>query len=264
LKPHRDRVVIATKFGRVLDENRGGARAGYVRSATEASLRRLQTDRIDLMQLHIPDPSTPIEETLTVLADLMKEGKVREIGCSNVGADQLRAWTLAARRAGLPAFASTQAEYSLLHRRPVADLLAACEEMGVKLLPFRPLFNGLLSGRYHPGAPAPATSRIGAKSADAQAKILTPGNLAAMAALTRWAEARGRSLLELAFAWLLDHPAVPSIIAGVSSSTQVRGNAQAAQWRLTPAEREEVDQLLASVEACADKVDIRLPPATAN
>jgi aryl-alcohol dehydrogenase-like predicted oxidoreductase len=248
IKPHRDQVVLATKFGRTLDEVRGGASPLYVRSATEASLRRLQTDRIDLMQLHIPDPSTPIEETLGALAALMDEGKIREIGCSNIDAVQLRAWTEAARTAGLPAFASTQAEFSLLHRKPVAELLAVCEQSGVRLLPFRPLFNGLLSGKYRPGTPAPSGSRIGDKSAEAQAKILSPANLAAVGALTGWAEARGRSVLELAFAWLLSHETVPSIIAGVSSASQVRSNARAAQWALTPAERAEVDGLLKAAE----------------
>jgi aryl-alcohol dehydrogenase-like predicted oxidoreductase len=246
LRPHRDRVVIATKFGRALDEAHRGAKPAYVKAATEASLKRLQTDHIDLMQLHIPDPTTPIEDTLGALADLIREGKVREIGVSNVEADELRRMTETARAHHLPSFATIQMEYSLLYRAPVANILAECERSGVKFVPFRPLFNGLLTGKYRPGAPAAAGSRIGGKSAQAQAEILSPENLAMVDALTRYAEGRGRSPLELAFGWLLAHAVVPSIIAGVSSPNQVAANAAATGWQLTEAEMAEVARLLKS------------------
>ena len=244
LKPHRESVVVATKFGRVIDDKRQGAKPAYVKAATEASLKRLQTDRIDLMQLHIPDPTTPIEDTLGALADLMAEGKIREIGVSNIEAPELRHMTETARAHHLPGFAAIQMEYSLLYRAPVADILKECERSGVKFLPFRPLFNGLLSGKYRPGAPAPTGSRIGGKSAAAQAEILSPENLRIVRALTEFAEARGHTLLELAFGWLLAQPIVPSIIAGVSSPAQAASNAAAADWRLTPAEMQEIGRLL--------------------
>ncbi|HUO23436.1 MAG TPA: aldo/keto reductase [Caulobacteraceae bacterium] len=250
LKPHRDRIVLATKFGRVIDETRRGAKASYVRAATEASLKRLQTDYIDLMQLHIPDPTTPIEETLGALGELIKEGKIREIGGSNFTAPELREMSDAAKAHGTPRFVSTQAEFSLLHREPVADLIAECVRSDIRFLPFRPLFNGLLTGKYRPGAPPPTEGRIGAKSAQAQAKILSTSNLATVAALTEYAEARGHTMLELAIGWVLGHDFVPSVIAGVSSPRQVASNAAAAAWELTSSEMAEVGELL-EANACA-------------
>ncbi len=248
LAPHRDRVAIATKFGRVLDDQRQGAKAAYVREATEASLRRLRTDRIDLMQLHIPDTTTPIEETLGALGELIAEGKIREIGASNFTADQVRSMVEAAKANGVPQFSATQAEFSLLHRAPVAPLIAECERSGLKLLPFRPLFNGLLTGKYRPGAPLPADSRIGGKSDAAKARIMSPANMATVGALTHYAEARGHTILQLAFAWLLAHDFVPSVIAGVTSPRQVASNAAAAEWSLTAAELAEVNALLETNE----------------
>jgi aryl-alcohol dehydrogenase-like predicted oxidoreductase len=251
LKPHREGVVLATKVGRWLDETRGGGKAGYIRAAAEASLRRLQTDRVDLLQLHIPDPETPIEETLGALDALVQEGKVREIGVSNFTAEELHGAVQAGRAGGLRPIVSTQAEFSLLYREPVADLLAECERSGVNLLPFRPLFNGLLTGKYRPDAPIPPGSRIGAKTAEAQERLLSPDNLRTVVALTRYAEARGRTILELAFGWLLAHAAVPSIIAGVSSPAQAASNAAAAGWDLTGAERGEVAEILRTRGATA-------------
>ncbi len=244
LKVHRDKVVVATKFGRVLDDERQGAKASYVRAATEASLRRLQTDRIDLMQLHVPDPTTPVEETLGTLQDLIAEGKIREIGNSNLSGTQLAEMDEIARRSGLPRFASTQAEYNMLHRQPVVDVVTACEQLDISLLPFRPLYHGLLTGKYLTDAPLPAGTRIGDKSADSQAEILSPANLVVVAALNRYAQERGHSLLELAFAWLLAHPFIPSVIAGVSSPRQVASNARAASWVLSSHEEAEVERIL--------------------
>jgi len=233
LEGRRNDVVLATKFGRWLDDERGGGKAAYVRSATEASLKRLRTDRIDLMQMHIPDLATPIEETLGALAALIAEGKIREIGCSNFSADQLREANAAADANGLPRFVSAQEQYSLLHRAPAADLIEECERAGVALLPWRPLFNGLLTGKYRPGAPIPQDTRIGAKESAQRDKLLSPENLAAVARLTEFAEERGHTILELAFAWLLAHPFVPTVIAGVSSARQVQSNVAAANWELT-------------------------------
>lgn len=245
LKGNRDKVVIATKFGRMLDERRQGAKPAYVRSATEASLQRLQTDRIDLMQLHIPDLTTPIEDTLGALKDLIAEGKIGEIGNSNVSPKQLRAMDAVARSHGLPRFVSTQAEFNLLYRAEPAELLAECERIGVGFVPFRPLFHGLLAGKYRTGAVLAPGTRIGDKSADQQAQILSPGNLRAVELLASYAQDKGRSLLDLAFAWLLSHPDIPSVIAGVSSPRQVASNAKAADWVLSLDERSEVAGLLA-------------------
>lgn len=244
LKPHRDKIVIATKFGRVLDDERQGAKPAYVRAATEASLRRLQTDYIDLMQLHIPDPTTPIEDTLGALEDLVAEGKIRAIGGSNFTGAELAAMGEAASQHGKPPFASTQIEYSMLYRKPVSDVVAECERQGIKLLPFRPLFNGLLTGKYRADAPVPTDSRIGGKSEADQARILSEANLQAVAQLTAYAEAHGHTILELAIGWVLAHEIIPSVIAGVSSPRQVEGNAKAAQWALTASEKAEVDAIL--------------------
>ena len=246
LRPHRDQVVIATKFGRVLDDGSHGAKAAYVRSATEASLRRLQTDYIDLMQLHIPDPDTPIEETLGALGELIEEGKVREIGYSNAAASDIRAAGEAAARHGTPRFVSTQSEYSLLFRRETADVLAECERQSMKLLPFRPLYYGLLTGKYRPGEVPPTDTRVGAKGEGARARILSEENMALVAALTEFAEQRERSLLELAYGWLLGHVAVPSVIAGVSSPSQMASNLVAMEWELTVEEMADVEKILQS------------------
>ena len=256
LKPFRERVIIATKFGRRLDGTRFGAKPAYVRSATEASLKRLQTDRIDLMQVHIPDPSTPIEATLGALADLVKEGKIREIGGSNFAAPDLRSVHAAARANGAPTFASTQASFSLLHRKPVADLLAECERTGTRLLPYQPLFNGLLTGKYRLGEHAPDDSRIATKSVQKQAEILSASNLATVASLTRYAEGQGRTIIELAFGWLLSHKAVPSIIAGVSSPAQVKSNVSSCNWELSAHQMEEIRLILEANAPSGDLLDI--------
>jgi aryl-alcohol dehydrogenase-like predicted oxidoreductase len=151
----RDEVVIATKFGSRLDEQRKGARPEYVRQAAEDSLRRLGTDRIDLYQLHWPDPQVPIEDTLGALDELVRSGKVREIGCSNFSAEQLREAEEAATREGGARFVSVQNEYSLLHREPEREVLPECERAGIAFIPYFPLASGLLTGKYRQGQPVP-------------------------------------------------------------------------------------------------------------
>lgn len=251
LKGRRADVILATKFGRKLDDTHFGASPSYVRSATEASLRRLQTDYIDLMQLHIPDPTVPIEDTLGALADLIQEGKIREIGGSNFSAAQLREMSGAAAENHLTAFASTQAELSLLHRAPTVEILTECEATGIKLLPYRPLFNGLLTGKYGLGKSVPQSSQIARKSSEIQANILSDINLSAIAKLTSYAQDHGRSLLELAMGWVLAHGVVPSVIAGVSSEKQVASNVKAIDWHLTPSQKRDVDRLLDQIEQAA-------------
>jgi aryl-alcohol dehydrogenase-like predicted oxidoreductase len=236
----REDVMIATKFGSAVDEQRRGARPEYVRRAVEDSLLRLGTDRIDLYQLHTPDPQVPIEETLGALDELVKAGKVREIGCSNFSADELREAEEATRE-GAARFASVQNEYSLLHREPEGDVLPECERLGIAFIPYFPLANGLLTGKYRWGKEAPAGSRLDSARGE---RLLTDRNLDVVERLIGFSESRGRTILELAFSWLLTRPAVASVIAGATSSEQARSNAAAAGWELTDAELAEVDSIL--------------------
>jgi aryl-alcohol dehydrogenase-like predicted oxidoreductase len=237
LAGRRDRVVLATKFGMKVDDERQGAKPDYVRRACEDSLRRLRTDRIDLYQLHQPDPRTPIADTLAALDELVRGGKVREIGCSNFSAAQLREAKAAAAQGAR--FVSVQNEYSLLHREPEREVLAECEREGLAFLPFFPLAGGMLTGKYRRGQPLPQNTRLSKGSP----RFLNDRNLAIVEELAGFAAFRGHSLLELAFSWLLSHSPVASVIAGATSPEQVRANVEAAGWRLTPADLAEVDKL---------------------
>ncbi|HEU5335367.1 MAG TPA: aldo/keto reductase [Terriglobales bacterium] len=241
LRGRREQVVIATKFGMKVDDQRQGAKPAYVKSAAEDSLRRLGTDYIDLYQLHQPDPETPIADTLAAMDELVKAGKVREIGCSNFSAHQIRE-AEAAVRAGGARFISVQNEYSLLHREPEREVLPECQRRGLAFLPYFPLANGLLTGKYRAGSPAPQGTRISTQ--ERFGKLLNQRNLQAVEALLQFAESRGHTLLELAFSWLLARPVVASVIAGATSAQQVRSNALAVGWKLTPADLAEVDRIL--------------------
>src|SRR4051794_19348916 len=237
LRGRRQQIVLATKFGMAVDDQRKGAKPSYLRQAVEDSLRRLATDRIDLYQLHQPDPATPIADTLGSLNDLVNAGKVREIGCSNFSAAQMREAEDAAR--GGARFASVQNEYSLLHREPEQEVLAECERLGVAFLPYFPLASGLLTGKYRKGQPLPEGTRI--SSGGHFAEWLSDTNLDKVEALIQFAEARGHTILELAVCWLLSRGAVASVIAGATKPEQIHANVNAAGWKLTPAELAEVD-----------------------
>jgi aryl-alcohol dehydrogenase-like predicted oxidoreductase len=240
LQGRRDRVVLATKFGIKIDDRRpGGARPEYVRQAAEDSLRRLDTDHIDLYQLHRPDDDTPIADTLGALNALVQAGKVREIGCSNFSAAQLQE---AEAATGGARFVSVQNEYSLLQRAPETDVLAECEKLGVAFLPYFPLASGLLTGKYRKGKPLPEGTRIQAQGRFSE--LLTDKNLDTVEALIAFAESRGHTVLELAFSWLIRQPAVASVIAGATSTGQIRSNAAAAEWRLSAEEMGEVEAIL--------------------
>ena len=241
LRGRREQVVVATKFGMKVDEQRQGAKPAYVRQAAEDSLRRLGTDYIDLYQLHQPDAETPIADTLGALNELVKAGKVREIGCSNFSAQQIEE-AKAAVPPGTARFVSVQNEYSLLHREPEREVLPECERRGLAFLPYFPLANGLLTGKYRAGRPAPQGTRISTQ--ERFGKLLNERNLEVAEGLIRFAEARGHTILELAFSWLLAHPVVASVIAGATSEQQVRSNAGAAGWKLTPADLAEIDRIL--------------------
>jgi aryl-alcohol dehydrogenase-like predicted oxidoreductase len=239
LAGRRHRAIIATKFGMAVDEERRGARPEYVRRACEDSLRRLGTDRIDLYQLHQPDPEVPIADTLGALDALVKAGKVKEIGCSNFTAAQLDE----ARRAAAPGaarFVSVQNEYSLLHREPETAVLPACERLELALLPYFPLASGLLTGKYEPGKPPPENSRL---SLSWTTRFTTDRNVRIAGALKAFAEAGRHTLLELAISWLASRPRVASVIAGATSPEQVRANAAAANWALVSEDLAEIDRL---------------------
>src|SRR5437763_4013822 len=226
----RDQIILATKFGMEMEKGQQGTSPHYVQEAIEASLRRLRTDRIDLYQLHQPDPKTPIADTLGALDQLVRAGKVREIGCSNFSVAQIREAAGAAGTGGAH-FVSVQNEFSLFHREPEKNgVLAECEARGMAFLPYFPLASGLLTGKYRKGQKPPAESR----AADGWGpNVFTEKNLAIVEALIEFAETHNHTILELAFAWLLSHKAVASVIAGASKPDQVRANTKAANWQLT-------------------------------
>lgn len=240
LAGRRDQAIIATKFGSRVDDQRQGAAPAYVRQAAEDSLRRLQTDYIDLYQLHQPHPETPIADTLAALDELVRAGKVREIGCSNFSLAQLREAD-AAVLDGAARFVSVQNEYSMIHQAPEQEILAECARTGMAYLPYFPLASGLLTGKYRKGHAIPEGTRL-----QAGAKQLTDENLTLVEVLTQFAESRGHSLLELAVSWLVSQPVITSVIAGATSPQQVRSNAVAANWRLTDADFAEVNTILSA------------------
>lgn len=242
LKARRNEAVIATKFGMKIDDDHQGARPEYVRAAVEDSLRRLDTDHIDLYQLHRPDPSVPIAETLGALAELVDAGKVLEIGCSNFSVDQLREAKDSVRDDNAD-FVSVQNEYSLLKRGADADVLPECAATGLAFLPFFPLFSGLLTGKYRRNEPLPEGSRLTNAPAERQASAFSDRNYEIVEALTAFAESKGHTILELAFARLLANPAIPSVIAGATSADQVRSNAATAGWAMSADEIAEIDRL---------------------
>jgi len=233
LGARRDDVVIATKFGSDLRGGNGadfGARGSrrYIRRAVERSLRRLRTDWIDLYQMHVPDPATPIEETLSALDDLVHEGKVRYVGHSN-----FTAWATAdadwiARSKGYERFVSAQNEYSLMRRGVEAELLPACEHYGLGFLPYFPLFSGLLTGKYRRGEPPPEGSRYHVWNLG---KRLSDDRFDVIEKLEAYAAEHGVSLLDVAIGYLGAQPAVASVIAGATTPEQVRANAGALRWQ---------------------------------
>jgi aryl-alcohol dehydrogenase-like predicted oxidoreductase len=241
LKGRRDQAVIATKFGSPMGEGplwRGGSRR-YVRQAVEASLRRLSSDYIDLYQIHFPDAATPIEETLGVLDDLVKEGKVRYIGHSNFTGWQIAEAHWQAHTQGLTKFVTAQNHMSLLERGVLKEVLPAAEHYSLGLLPYFPLASGLLTGKYRRGEPPPQGSRMANVERIAE-RTLTDQNFATVERLQDFAERNGHSLLDLAFGWLLAFPAVSSVIAGATSEAQIQANVQASTWRLSEADMAEI------------------------
>jgi aryl-alcohol dehydrogenase-like predicted oxidoreductase len=247
LAGRRHEIVLATKFARPMDApgRLQGASRRYVMSAVEASLRRLNTDYIDLYQQHIADPRTPIEETLRALDDLVRQGKVRYIGCSTLSAWQVVEAQWTSKHLGLNAFVSCQERYNLLDRDLDGAILPVIEQYGLGLIPFSPLANGLLTGKYRRNAPMPEGARLTTTPRIAE-RTLTERNWALAERLADFAEGRGRSLLDFAFGWLLRRPAVASVIAGATTPAQVAANVRAAEYVPSTEEMAELDRLTAS------------------
>jgi aryl-alcohol dehydrogenase-like predicted oxidoreductase len=248
LKGRRDEIVLATKFGMDMEGLNGvdhGARGSrsYIMRAVEASLRRLGTDYIDLYQIHTPDEATPIEETLSALDDLVRSGKVRYIGNSNFAGWQIADADWTARTAGHTPFISAQNQYSLLHREVEDEVVPACEQFGLGLLPFFPLDSGLLSGKYQRGVTPAEGTRL---AQERYQRWLDGADWDTIEALTAFGKERGHSLLDVAIAGLAAQPAVASVIAGATTADQVRANAAAGSWRLTTEDIAALDQVLAS------------------
>jgi len=240
LGDRRKSIVLATKFGFSMGEGKSGASAAYIRQAADASLSRLKTDYIDLYQLHTPDPRTPIAETLDAMGHLVKTGRVLEIGCSNFSAEQLREAESAVEQ-GAPRFVSVQNQYSLIHRAPEADVLPECERRNLAFIPFFPLANGLLTGKYRKGQPIPDNSR--GKDGFGPG-VFTETNLDLVEHLHDFATSHGHSLLELAVSWLAAQPCVSSVIAGAKTPEQAKANAAAANWQLSKEELAQIDAIV--------------------
>ena len=247
LGDRRRDVVLATKFGMAMDkeERLKGASRRYIMRAVEDSLKRLKTDWIDLYQVHRPDPLTPIEETLRALDDLVHQGKVRYIGCSNYAAWQVvdAQWT--SRHLGLNAFVSCQDEYSLLVRDIERELVPAIAAHDLGLLPFFPLASGLLTGKYKRNATMPDGARL-ARDQRMADRYLLDSHWQKLERLEAFCARRGRSILELAFSWLLARPGVASVIAGATRPEQLEQNVKAGDWELSAEEMAEVDKATAS------------------
>lgn len=248
LGPRRKDVVLATKFGLPMDSagKLKGASSGYIAHAVEASLKRLNTDWIDLYYLHKPDPATPIAETLRALDQLVRQGKVRAIACSNMSAAQIAEADACARQNGLTPFVASQEQYSLLVRGIEREVIPAMQKASLGLIPYFPLASGLLTGKYKRGAPMPEGARL-AYSKRHINRFVSDDNLRAVEALEAFCAKRHKSLLELAFGWLLGKPYVASVIAGASRPDQLEQNVKATSWTLTPEERAEVERITADL-----------------
>jgi len=245
LAGRRDQVVLATKFGSQGSDMGYGLAAGakggraYIRRAVEHSLRRLQTDYIDLYQIHTPDPVTPIEETLGALAELVQAGLVRYIGHSNFNAVQIATAAGAARELTTSPFISAQNHWSLLERHAELEIVPAAVQFGLGVLPYFPLANGLLTGKIRRGTPPAKGTRLADRS-----EYITDEKLDKVEALASFAEQRGKTMLDVAIGGLAALPGCTSVIAGATSADQVRANAAAGEWEPTEAELAELDKIV--------------------
>jgi aryl-alcohol dehydrogenase-like predicted oxidoreductase len=244
LGARRKDIVLATKIGMPLEDSglRGASRRTII-AGVEASLRRLNTDWIDLYQQHQPDPLTPIEETLCAFDDLIRQGKVRAVGCSNMKAWQVVEARWTSRSLNLTPFVSCQNEYSLLMRRPDRELIPMMQAYGMGLLPYYPLASGLLTGKYRRNVPMPEGARLTVHGARYGGRFINDANWPIVERLEAFADARGKTLLELAFSWLAARPCVSSIIAGATKPEQLEANVCAVGWAPAAEELQEIDRI---------------------
>lgn len=245
LKPHRRNIVIATKSASPMGEGpywRGTSRR-YLMDAIDACLRRLDTDYIDLYQIHFPDPSTPTEETMRALDDIVKSGKARYVGCSNYAGWQVVESQWVARSEHLTPFISAQNQYNLLERNIERELVPACKKYGLSILPYFPLASGFLTGKYRPGEPPPEGTRLAGMGPMA-ARVLNERNFDTLTKLEGVAQRSGHTMLDLAIGWLASQSYVGSVIAGATKPEQVEQNVKAAEYRLAPEEMKEIDEIL--------------------
>ena len=244
LRGRRHQAVVGTKFGmKMLNDAQAGGSARWVASAVEDSLRRLGTDYIDLYQMHEPDPSVPIEETLDALHFLVEQGKVREIGCSNFTGAQIDQATAVSMPSGIPRFVSAQNHYSLFARTVERDVIPACTRNGLSVMPYCPLANGVLTGKYRRGKEPPKGSRmewVRNDPATTDRGFLSDRNLDIVEKLQEYAADHGRTLIELAISWLAAQPDVSTVIPGASTREQVLTNSNGADWHLTDRELVEI------------------------
>jgi aryl-alcohol dehydrogenase-like predicted oxidoreductase len=252
LTGHRDEVIIATKFGSHpnADQERGGNSARWARTALEDSLRRLNVEYVDLYQVHFPDPTVPIAETLGVLDEAVRAGKVREIGCCNFSGEMLLDAAREADAGGYRRFASAQNPLNLFQRGILDDVVPACESLGMAVIPYYPLASGMLTGKYSRREALPSDTRLTdgfMVGREARERLFSDKTFARLEALEQFASARQHSLLELAIGWLLAHPAVATVIAGAAKPGQAFSNARAAGWQLSPEDaRQIVDTVIAA------------------
>ena len=244
VKDRRQEVIIATKFSRIMGDgpNEHGGSRYHIMQAVDASLKRLQTDYIDLYQMHVPDEETPIDETLRTLDDLVKAGKVRYIGCSTFTPWQICEALWTSRLHNLHSFVTEQPQYSLLNRQIEQELVPFCLKYGIGIIPFSPLAGGFLTGKYRKGEEQQVDGRL-ARPGPNSNRIFTEANWEKLAKLETFATGRGHTMGELAIAWLLSKPCISTIIAGATKNEQVTANVTAADWRLTAEEVAEVEAL---------------------
>ena len=261
LRGVRSQVLIATKVASNIGDgpNMHGASRKHILEQVDRSLKRLQTDYLDLYQIHYYDPFTPLEETLRTMDHLVHQGKVRYLGCSNFAAWQVSDAMGVSRALGLESLVSVEPEYSMLKRAIEKELLPCCTRYQLGILPYFPLASGFLTGKYKQGQPAAAGTRFAVQQQRA-ATILTPENFAVLEQLEAFATARARPLVELAFAWLLAHPQVSSVIAGATTPEQIIANVQAADWYLSTIEMEELDGILQALAPTWDTPTAHLRP----
>lgn len=246
VKGNRDKVLLATKFASAMGKgpNQQGTSRTHIMTEVEKSLKRLDTDYIDLYQVHFPDQQTPIEETLRTLDDLVGQGKVRYVGCSNFAAWQIAQAMEVAKARGFEPLISDQPQYSMLRRDVEKEIVPCCQEYGLGIIPFSPLAGGFLTGKYEKGKPGPEGARLSGNSRQA-ASLFTETNFAVLEQLENFAEERGHTMVELAIAWLLGNPVVSTVIAGATKPEQVLENAKAAEWHLTAEDMKALDVFLA-------------------